>query len=477
MNLGWLRSRVAGRLLLAIPALTVACGGGTDADEGSAVRAADPRPNIVILFLDDAGYGDFGYTGNPVIRTPNIDRMAAEGMAFTQFYSASPACTASRYALLTGRLPVRSGFAWVLTPSSPRGIHPDEWTLAEGLREAGYATAAYGKWHLGLPRQYLPLQQGFDEYLGLPYSNDMQPPDWVSLPLIEGNEIIEQDPDQTELTARYTERAIDFIRRHREQPFFLYLPYAMPHLPLHPGAAFAGRSPRGAYGDVIEELDGSVGDILTTLRDEGIAENTLVFFTSDNGPWIIKNEEGGSSGPFRDGKGSTWEGGVREPGIAWWPGTVPAGAIDRTVASTMDLYVTALRLAGQPIPGDRPVDGQDITARLLGSAAAGSARNDGTDARTDAGTDADGRRPLFYYGSGQALHAVRHGRWKLHVKTSSQTGIDYFDGTLPLLFDLEQDPGEKWNLADSHPEVVDELLAIIDAHQEEVIRSGTFFDR
>jgi len=430
----------------------------------SPARPAGDRPNIVVLFLDDAGYGDFGFTGNPVIRTPNIDRMAAEGMAFTQFYSASPACTASRYALLTGRLPVRSGFAWVLTPSSPRGLHPQEHTLAEGLHDAGYATAIYGKWHLGLPTEYLPLQHGFDEYLGLPYSNDMQPPKWVSLPLIENNDIAELDPDQTELTARYTERAVDFIQRHRDEPFFLYLPYAMPHLPLHPGAAFAGRSPRGTYGDVIEELDASVGEILATLRTAGVADNTLVFFTSDNGPWIIKDEEGGSSGPFRDGKGSTWEGGVREPGIAWWPGTVPAGTTDRGVASTMDLYATALTLAGTAIPDDRPVDGQDISARLLAPDAV----------RINGDTE---RRPHFYYGPGHALHAVRHGRWKLHVKTSSQTGIDYFDGTLPLLFDLEQDPGEKWNRAQEQPQVVDELLLLIEAHQAEVARSGTFFGR
>ena len=238
----------------------------------------------------------------------------------------------------------------------------------------------------------------------------------------------------------------------------------MPHLPLNPGAAFAGRSSRGTYGDVIEELDASVGEILATLRAAGIADNTLVFFTSDNGPWIIKNEEGGSSGPFRDGKGSTWEGGVREPGIAWWPGTVPAGAIDRSVASTMDLYATALTLAGTAIPDDRPVDGHDISARLRAVDAA------------DISGDTE-RRPHFYYGPSHALHAVRQGRWKLHVKTSSQTGIDYFDGTLPLLFDLEQDPGEKWNRAQEQPQIVDELLLLIEAHEAEVERSGTFFGR
>lgn len=451
-------------LLVASVTMATACSRG---DLGESQTPPDPAssPNIVVLFLDDAGYGDFGYTGNPIIRTPNIDRMAAEGMTFTQFYSASPACTASRYSLMTGRLPVRSGFAWVLTPSSPRGVHADEWTLAEGLREAGYATAIYGKWHLGLPEQFLPLQHGFDEYFGLPYSNDMQPPDWVSLPLLEGNEIIELDPDQARLTAAYTDRAVDFVQRHRNRPFFLYVPYAMPHLPLSPGSEYAGRSPRGTYGDVIEELDAGIGKILAALRAEGIAENTFVFFTSDNGPWIIKNEEGGSSGPFRDGKGSTWEGGVREPGIAWWPGTVVAGGVDRSVATTMDLYVTALALAGRQPPPDRAVDGQDISGRLFGSPP------DTNDPR------AAERKPLFYYGPGHALHAVRHGRWKLHLKTSSQTGLEYFDGTLPLLFDLEQDPGEKWNLAEAHPEIVAKLTAIVALHEEEVARSGTFFDR
>ena len=451
------------RWSILVALLLVAAPGASGA--GAADQTAPP--NIVILFLDDAGYGDFGYTGNPVIRTPSIDGMAAEGMTFTQFYSASPACTASRYALLTGRLPVRSGFAWVLNPDSPRGIHPDEWTLAEALREAGYATAIYGKWHLGLPEQYLPLQHGFDEYFGLPYSNDMQPPKWGSLPLLEGNQFIELDPDQTTLTARYTERAVDFIHRQRDRPFFLYVPYAMPHLPLHPGADFAGRSPRGPYGDVIEELDGSVGEILATLRAEGIAENTFVFFTSDNGPWIIKNEEGGSAGPFRDGKGSTWEGGMREPGIAWWPGTVPAGAVDRGVATTMDLYVTALGLAGQPVPNDRAVDGHDISARLRGRAGTGA----------PGGAAPVERRPLFYYGPRNRLHAVRRGPWKLHLKTSSQTGIDYFDGKLPLLFNLEEDPGENWDLAERFPDVVQELLDLAATHTAEVEREGSFFDR
>ena len=430
--------------------------------EDSSVNYTDSdtkRPNIVILFLDDAGYGDFGYTGNPLIRTPNIDRIAAEGMRFTQFYSASPACTASRYALLTGRLPVRSGFGWVLTPSSPRGVHPEEWTLAEGLRDRGYATAIYGKWHLGRPEEYLPLQHGFDEYLGLPYSNDMQPPQWISLPLIEGNEVVELDPDQTLLTATFTRRAVEFIERDRQEPFFLYVPYSMPHLPLMPGAAFAGGSPRGTYGDVIEELDWSIGEIIGAINKRGLAKNTLVFFTSDNGPWIIKNEHGGSAGPFRDGKGSTWEGGMREPGIAWWPGTVPKGSVDHEVATTMDIYVTALQLAGARVPTDRTVDGHDISPRLRGSSSSGP------------------RNPLYYYGPGQKLHAVRQGPWKMHIMTSSQTGIDYFEAKLPLLFHLERDPGERWDVADQFPEVIERLESLVSTHVTDVAAEGSFFDR
>lgn len=417
------------------------------------------RPNIVIVFLDDAGYGDFGVYGHPTIRTPNIDRMAAEGMRFTQFYSPSPACTASRYSLLTGRYPARSGFAWVLNPDSPRGIHADELTLAEELNAAGYATAIYGKWHLGRPQQYLPQQHGFDEYFGIPYSNDMQPPKWPPVPLVEGDEVIETDPDQTRLTREYTVRSSDFIRRHRDEPFFLYLPHSMPHIPLHAGPEFAGRSARGIYGDVIEELDWSVGRILDTLRQEGLAEQTFVFLTSDNGPWIIKNELGGSAGLLRDGKGSTWEGGVREPAIAWWPGTVPAGVIERSVASTMDLYATALSLAGQPLPEDRSVDGRDISALL---------RGEPHTPRT---------APFFYYGPRQEVHAVRRGPWKLHVLTYSQTGLDYFEGKLPLLFNLGVDPSEQWDVAEQHPEVVAELLALIEAHQAEVFAEGSFFDR
>lgn len=425
---------------------------------GRAQPAAERPPNVVLLFADDMGYGDAGTYGHPTIRTPHLDRMAREGMRLTQFYSASPACTASRYALLTGRLPVRSGFSWVLYPQSERGLHPREVTLAEGLKQAGYATAAYGKWHLGTTRAgYLPLQQGFDEYFGLPYSNDMRPPRWAPIPLMEGNDTLATNPDQSTLTRRYTERGLDFIQRHRDQPFFLYLPYAMPHLPLAPGAAFAGQSPRGRYGDVIEEIDWSVGQILEVLRAYGLAEQTLVVFTSDNGPWIIKGARGGSAGLLRDGKGSTWEGGIRAPMIAWAPGRIPAGTVQQTPVTTMDLYTSILRWAGQAPPTDRPVDGRDVRAVLTGAA------------------DSLEATPLFFYGP-DSLHAVRHGPWKLHVRTSSQTGAQYFDGAVPLLFHLEHDPSEQYDLSEAYPEVVERLTRLIETHAAAVEAAGTFFD-
>lgn len=416
------------------------------------------KPNIVIIFCDDLGYGDLTSYGHPTIRTPNLDRMASEGMKFTNFYSGSPACTASRYSLLTGRYPIRSGFGWVLVPSSPRGMHPQEITLAEGLKQAGYSTAMFGKWHLGVTKSaYLPLQNGFDEFLGLPYSNDMIPPKWKDIPLIDGNDTLEHNPDQTKLTKMYTERAVDFIERKKDEPFFLYVPYAMPHVPLMPGKAF-NDSERGKYGDVVEEIDWGVGEIMKTLKAQGLAENTLVFFTSDNGPWIIKNERGGSSGLLRDGKGSTWEGGMRVPGIAWWPGTVEAGTIQTQRASTLDLYHTAFSLTGQYAPKDRPVDGRDISNLLNGEAM-------------------EEGEPYFYYGLNNRLMAVRKGAWKLHITTHSQTGKDYFEGKLPLLFNLSIDPSEKYEISEDHPEIVAELQGYLEAHQKQLESEPTFFDQ
>ena len=405
------------------------------------------------------GYGDMGNTGHTSILTPNLDRIAMDGMRFTNFYSGSPACTASRYALLTGRYPVRSGFSWVLYPKSERGIHPKETTIAEALKTQGYATACYGKWHLGSTKpDYLPLQNGFDEYLGLPYSNDMIPPKWPSIPLWNNNDTLELDPDQTRLTKLYTEKAVDFIGKNQDQPFFIYLPYAMPHVPLYPGEDFAGNSRRGPYGDVIEEIDWSVGAIRKTLDSLNLAENTLVFFTSDNGPWIIKDEKGGSSGLLRDGKGSTWEGGMHVPGIAYWKGKIPPGSVSLDVASTLDLFPTILELTRQEAKPDQGLDGESLVDRFVGNTESA-------------------HEPYFYYGRENELFAVRKGPWKLHIQTYSQTGATYFDKAMPLLFNLDIDPSEKYECSEKEPEVVQELLELIEKHQAEVEANPGYYGR
>jgi arylsulfatase len=427
----------------------------------SAPNFAQQKPNIIVIFADDMGYGDLGINGHPTIRTPNLDQMAMEGMRWTNFYAVSPACTASRYGLLTGRYPGRSGFGWVLNPDSPLGIHPKEFTLAEGLKAQGYATAIYGKWHLGTTKpDFLPLQNGFDDYVGLPYSNDMIPPKWPDIALMSGNDTLELNPDQTKLTKLYTKQAIDFIGKNSDKPFFIYLPFAMPHVPLNPGSEFQGKSKRGLYGDVIEEIDWAAGEILSYLKANGLAENTLVWFTSDNGPWIIKGDQGGSAGLFRDGKGSTWEGGQREPSIAWWPGTIAAGSVEMNLGATKDIYTTALLLAGAKIPTDRIVDGVDLSGNLNPAFGQKSTQDS-----------------FYYFGNDNTVFAVRHSKWKLHIRTHSQTGETYFDDPLPLLFDLDTDPSEKYNLTGSQPELVKQLEELIQKFNEELAANPSFYDK
>lgn len=417
-------------------------------------------PNIIIIYPDDLGYGDLGITGHPTIKTPNLDKMGVEGVRFTNYYSASPASTASRYALLTGRYPVHSGFNWVLYPNSDRGIHPREITLAEVLKEQGYATAIFGKWHLGsTKKEYLPLQNGFDEYVGLLYSNDMLPPKYPDIALMCGNDTIEMNPDQSKLTSLYTDNAISFIKKHKEAKFFIYLPYAMPHVPLHPGKEFAGKSKRGIYGDTVEEIDWNVGRILQSLKDEGVEENTVVWFMSDNGPWILQNEEGGSAGLFRDGKGSTWEGGMRVPCLVQWPKNIKS-KINSNVVNAMDVYATCIKLAGGNIPEDREIDGQDISSFLIPKYAVEEKKE----------------TPFFYYGINNQLMAVRLGNWKLHVKTYSQLGLNYFDGKELLLFNLDIDPSEKYELSDSYPDIVNSLKLLIEAQNQKMDRTKNFFD-
>ncbi len=328
---------------------------------------ATQPPNIVVILADDLGYGDLGSYGHPTIATPNLDRMAALGMKFTQYYAGSSVCSPSRAALLTGRYPIRSGLTRVLEPRSTGGIPSDEITLAEVLKTAGYATACVGKWHLGWQPKYLPTNHGFDSYFGIPYSNDMSPATQPGnpvfsaappTPLIRGLEATNSDePDQRMLTRRYTEEAVGFLRQHAgRRPFFLYLAHTMPHVPVSASALFDGKSRRGRYGDAVEELDWSCGQIASALTELGIERDTLVIFTSDNGPWLSKREDGGSAGPFREGKVSTWEGGFRAPLIARWPGKIATGVTTPAFATAMDLFATCTALAGRsPLPR-RPAD-------------------------------------------------------------------------------------------------------------------------
>lgn len=426
----------------------------------SPAKGQDNKPNIIIIYPDDMGYGDLGITGHPDIRTPNLDKMGLNGMRFTNYYSASPASTASRYSLLTGRYPIRSGFRWVLNPDSDKGLHPQELTLAELLKQQGYKTAIFGKWHLGsTKKEYLPLQNGFDEYVGLPYSNDMIPPKYPDIALMEGNDTIMMNPDQSMLTNLYTERAIDFIDRHKSTNFFVYMPYAMPHTPLYPGKDFIGTSKRGLYGDAVEEIDWNVGRLLSFLKENNLDHNTIVWFMSDNGPWLLQKEEGGSAGLFRDGKGSTWEGGVRVPCLVQWPAQLKEMKNETTINS-MDVFATCVQLAGGQVPSDRIIDGKSIATIL-------------TNKETK---DIKEEIPFFYFGIDNKLMAVRTGKWKLHVETYSQLGIEYFGGVTPLLFNLDTDPSEKYNLAETNPDIVEELSNLINDMRKQTTLDGSYWD-
>jgi arylsulfatase A len=437
-----------------------------------AAAAPTAQPNIIVILADDLGYGDLGCYGHPTIRTPNLDRMAMEEMRFTDFYAAAEVCTPSRAALLTGRYPVRSGMAHdqfrVLRNRSTGHLPNDELTIAEALKARGYATGTVGKWHLGVwsinPDGH-PLRHGFDFFFGLPHSNDMDPtflaprgapgrPDqdsaWWNAPLYRNTELVSQPADQTQLTRLYTAEAKRFIREHKSGPFFFYFAHTFPHVPLFASGQFRGTSRRGLYGDVVQELDWSVGEILDTLRQEGLAQNTVVFFSSDNGPWLIMNQQGGSAGLLRDGKGSTWEGGMRVPGIAWWPGNIKAGVVNTNLACTMDLFPTALALAGVPLPTDRVLDGYDLSNVLLKGAV--------------------GPRHLLFYYRGTRLFAARKDQWKLHLLTQKGYGQPKPNAhDPPLLFDLNADPGETFNVAAQHPEVVADLLKEIETHRATVV--------
>lgn len=396
----------------------------------------------MILLCDDLGYGDLGCYGNRAIRTPNIDRAAAEGARLTEFY-ATPTCTPSRAALLTGRYPIRSGLTRVLVPTEHFGIPDAEVTLAEALKVQGYRTACIGKWHLGNRPPYRPTKHGFDHFYGLLYSNDMTLPvvHWPPIKLFRGDRPVESPVEQRTLTARLTAEALRFIAGSRSDPFLMYVPYTMPHLPWTASSDFAGKSAYGAYGDAVEEIDWSVGEILKALARHGLDEDTVVIFLSDNGPEVATPRPGGSTGGLRGGKGATWEGGVRVPCVIRWPGQVPAGIVRPGITCIMDLFATALELARVDVPRDHAVDGRNLMPFLKGEAPPPHSEH--------------------YYYRGKRLFAVRSGAWKLHL-WRMQTGKHgkYRRAVMcdsPELYNLEKDPGERQDVAGKNHDLVARL--------------------
>lgn len=419
--------------------------------------------NFVVIYLDDMGYGDLSITGASGFKTPNIDRMAREGIMFTHFYAPQAVCTASRAGLLTGCYPNRLGFSGALDHSATRGINPEEETLAEILKAKNYATAIFGKWHLGHLPEFLPLQHGFDEFYGIPYSNDMWPfhptggEYYPPLPLIEGNTTIQTNPDQSLFTQQFTERTVQFMVANQNKPFFAYLAHPMPHVPLFVSEQFAGKSDQGLYGDVMMELDWSVGRIMHVLDSLNLSNRTLVIFTSDNGPWINYGNHAGSTGGLREGKGTTWEGGQRVPAIMWWPGKLPEGSISAGLSSAIDLLPTIAEIAGVALP-EQPIDGVSLMPLLEDPNAASP------------------RKTFLYYYRRNQLEAIRYDNWKLvfphtgRTYTGFEPGLDGQPGRAAEnaivewgLFDLRRDPGERYNLIDYHPEIVERLNAEAEA--------------
>lgn len=440
-------------------------------------------PNIVIIFMDDMGYADIGSFGAEGYETPHLDRLAREGRRFTDFYASQPVCSASRASLVTGCYNVRVGITGALFPRAEHGLHTDETTIAEVCKQKGYATACYGKWHLGHHPRFLPTAHGFDEYFGLPYSNDMWPHHpavrdrpmeerlqrFPHLPLMEANtadgvRIVNAevgDQEQKMLTTWYTERAVDFIDRHKDRPFLLYVPHSMVHVPLYVSEKFAGKSKRGLFGDVMMEVDWSVGEIVNAIRRNGLEQNTLVIFTSDNGPWLNYGIHAGSAGPLREGKGTTFDGGVREPTVMWWPGTVPAGTVCTTPAMTIDILPTIAHLIGAELPR-HTIDGKSIWPLIQGT------------------PDAQSPHDAYFFYWGEALQAVRMGKWKLHFPheyrtLGGRTGgsndkpLRYEQGRIDLaLFDLSSDVGEMTDVKDQHPEIVATIKKLADRMREDL---------
>jgi arylsulfatase A-like enzyme len=457
------RRKIAGRLVRAV---VLACASACCLIASSARAALDGRQkptNVVLILTDDQGYADLGCYGSRNIRTPRVDRMAAEGIRFTDFYAAASVCTPSRAALLTGCYPTRVGMGefpllpggkpWqtrVLFRDAPFGLNPEETTIAEVLKSAGYATACVGKWHLGDRRPFLPTGHGFDSYFGILYTPDMPPVDFV-----RGEQVVEHNVDLATVTRRYTHEALAFIRGHRDGPFFLFLSHTSPHVPLAASEKFRGKSPGGLYGDAVEEIDSSTGEVLDELAKLKLDDRTLVIFTSDNGPWLARGEHGGSAFPLRGGKGGSYEGGLRVPCVMRLPGTIPPGSTCREMATQMDLLPTLARLGGATVP--RPVDGKDITDLML------------------AKTGAKSPHESFFYYVGDRLHAVRSGRWKLKVPTTlAEEFAGYLNVANPdtmiprALYDLDSDPAEQKSVLADHPDVARRLQAMIEAAREDI---------
>jgi arylsulfatase A len=423
--------------------------------------------NFIIVFVDDMGYGDLGVYGNPTIATPNLDKMAYEGQKWTQFYSAAPVCTPSRAALLTGRLPVRSGMTSsknkVLFPNSLNGLPSSEFTIAEKLKEEKYNTAIVGKWHLGHKKKHLPLNHGFDYYYGIPYSNDMDKINknnyWseyerneldsksYNVPLIENFDIIERPVDQTTITDRYTKKTIQLINKYKDDRFFIYLSHNLPHIPLYASKKFLGKSKRGLYGDVIEEIDNGVGMIIKELQKLKLEKKTIVVFTSDNGPWLVYKSHSGSAGLLRNGKGTTWEGGVRVPAI-FWGGNIIPGVVD-DIGSTLDIYSTFLSITGIEQQKNMYIDGTDLSETLFQ-------------------LKESKRKNMFFY-NGDELFATRLNNFKLHLKTTDWYKEPKIHDP-PLLFDLNIDPSEKFDIAKDNPDKVEEILNLIESHNSKLVR-------
>ena len=466
----------AGAVSAGLTVLAASCSSAPPAPAAEPDTVSRP-PNIVIITADDLGYGDLGSYGHPNISTPHLDRLADEGQRWTSFYAQAPVCSPSRAALLTGRVHLRSGMfgrrVGVFFPDSRAVLPAKEVTLAEVLREQGYATGIVGKWHLGHLPEYLPGRHGFDSWFGIPYSNDM---DWQiapgaerrkamfdpridywHVPLMRNEEEVERPADQRTVTRRYADDAVAFIESHQDEPFFLYLAHTMPHMPLFRSDAFVGRSVAGVYGDVIEEIDWTVGQVIEALDRLGLSSNTLVVFTSDNGPWTSFETHGGSAGPLRHGKGTTFEGGMRVPGIFRWPGAIAPG-VTREIGSAMDLFTTAIALGGGAIPDDRPIDGVDLRPVLFGA---------GPSPRT----------VMAYYRMGE-LFAFRQGPHKVHFITQGRYGLppERTDHDPPLLFDLRVDVGERYDLAAERPDVLAAVVAAAERYQMEMTVAEPLFD-